>query len=97
MKRTASLLSTLILASMPFWASTVSLADELVVKEAATLEFHCHQQFPRTHLSRFYLEHGMHDEAATRVSDFYGPCDHEPTGAEEIGIQRRNLIDKERE
>jgi len=30
------------------------------------------------------------DESAGNIIDFYGPCDYDPTGAEEIRIQRRN-------
>ena len=97
MKTTVSLLSALTLTSTLFVASNPLLGDELVVKEAATLDFHCHQQTPATYRGRPYWDHGGLDEAMIALNDFYGPCDHELTGAEEIGIQRRNLIDKERQ
>lgn len=97
MKATVSLLSIVTLASTLFLASTALLADELVVKEAATLDFHCHQHFPATYPNRSYWNHGGYDETVSAVSDFYGPCDHELTRPEEIGLQRRNLIDKEAE
>jgi hypothetical protein len=32
------------------------------------------------------------DETAGNVIDFYGPCDHDPTGTDEIKTQRRVLM-----
>ena len=97
MKTTVSLLSALTLTSTLLVASNSLLGDELVVKEAATLDFHCHQHSPTTYRGRPYWDHGGLDEAMNALNDFYEPCDHELTGTEEIGIQRRNLIDKQRE
>ena len=89
MKKTISLLSNLFLASTLFWGVPTVEADELAIKEAANLSFYCHMQFPEMRADTLSWDRPVLDETAGKVIDFYGPCDHDPTGADEIRAQRR--------
>ena len=93
MKKTISLLSNLFLASTLFWGVPTVEADELVINEAANLSFYCHMQFPEMRADTLSWDRPVLDETAGNVIDFYGSCDHDPTGAEEVRIQRRMLRD----
>jgi hypothetical protein len=93
MKKTISLLSNMFLASTLFWGVPTSGADELVVKEAADLSGYCHMKFPPMREDTLSWAQPVLDETAGNVIDFYGSCDHDPTGAEEVRIQRRMLRD----
>ena len=93
MKKTISLLSNLFLASTLFWGAPTVEADELVIKEAANLTFYCHMKFPPMREDTLSWAQPVLDETAGNIIDFYGPCDHDPTGADEVRIQRRNPID----
>ena len=93
MKKTISLLSNMFLASTLFWGVPTLGADELVVKEAADLSRYCHMKFPPMRADTLSWDRPVLDETAGNVIDFYGSCDHDPTGAEEVRIQRRMLRD----
>ena len=90
MKKTISLLSNLFLSSTLFWGVPTLGADELVVKETADLSAYCHMKFPPMRADTLSWAQPVLDESAGNIIDFYGPCDYDPTGAEEIRIQRRN-------
>ena len=89
MKKTISLLSNMFLASTLFWGVPTLGADELVVKDAADLSGYCHMKFPPMRVDTLSWAQPVLDETAGNVIDFYGPCDHDPTGADEIRAQRR--------
>ena len=91
MKKTISLLSNLFLASTLFWGVPTLGADESVIKEAADLSAYCHMKFPPMREDTLSWAQPVLDETAGNVIDFYGSCDHDPTGAEEVRIQRRML------
>jgi len=92
MKKTISLLSNLFLASTLFWGVPTVEADELVIKEAANLSFYCHMQFPEMRADTLTWDRPVLDETTGNVIDFYGPCDHDPTGADAVRAQRRVLL-----
>ena len=93
MKKTISLLSNMFLASTLFWGVPTLGADELVVKEPADLSGYCHMKFPPMRADTLSRTQPVLDETAGNVIDFYGSCDHDPTGAEEVKIQGRNRSD----
>lgn len=97
MKKAISLLSNLLLSTTLFWGVPTAKADELVVKETAILGGYCHMKFPPLLESSLGWQAPVFDESAGNVIDFYGPCDHDPTGAVEIGIQRRHSIESDGE
>jgi hypothetical protein len=96
MKKTISLLTNLLLASTLFWA-VPSVNGEVVggqeiVKEAADSAGYCHMKFPPMREGSLSWEQPVFDEAAGNTVDFYGPCDHNPLGADEINAQRRIFL-----
>jgi hypothetical protein len=93
MKKTISLLSNLFLSSTLFWGVSTLSADELVVKETADMSAYCHMKFPPMRPDTLSWAQPVLDESAGNIIDFYGPCDHDPTGADEVRIQRWNPID----
>jgi len=93
MKTRISLLTNLFLSSTLFWGVPTLAAEELVIKEAAEASAYCHMKFPPMRPETLSWAQPVLDESAGSVIDFYGPCDHDPTGAEEIGKQRRNRSD----
>jgi hypothetical protein len=93
MKKTISLLSNMFLASTLFWGVPTLGADELVVKEAADPSAYCHMKFPPMREDTLSWPQPVLDGSTGNIIDFYGSCDHNPTGAEEIRIQRRNRSD----
>lgn len=92
MKKTKSLLSNLFLSSLLFWDVPTVEADDPVVTEAANLSFYCHMQLPEIRADTLSWDRPVLDSTAGNVIDFYGSCDHDPTGADEIGDQRRVLL-----
>ena len=92
MKRTVSLLTNLFLSSTLFWGVATVEADELVVKEAANAGVYCHMQFPAMRSDTLSWDRPVLDETTGNVVDFYGSCDHDPTGADEIRAQNRLLL-----
>ena len=96
MKTSASLLATLLMASTLFWG--VPTARGEVVKESADLSSYCHMKFPPLRQDTLTWSQPVLDENSGNIIDFYGPCDHDPMGQDEINSQERDLLrDYERE
>jgi hypothetical protein len=89
MKKINSQMATLVLSSMLLWGAAPLAAQELVLKESADMGAYCHMKFPPMRPDTLSWEQPVLDENVGSVIDFYGPCDHDPTGAEEVNIQRR--------
>jgi hypothetical protein len=76
-----------------FWA-VPSANGEIVggreiVKEPANAASYCHMQFPPMREDSLSWDRPVFDENAGNSIDFYGPCDHDPLGADEVKAQRR--------
>jgi hypothetical protein len=89
MRKTTALLSTLVLSSALFWGAAAGNADDMVVKQPADLSAYCHMKFPPMRQDTLSWAQPVLDESAGNIIDFYGPCDHDPTGLEERKRQRR--------
>jgi hypothetical protein len=89
MKTKISLLSSLLWSSTLFLAVTAVKADELIVKDAANLSSYCHMQFPEMQGDTLSWDRPVLDESSGNIVDFYGSCDHDPIGADEIKAQHR--------
>jgi hypothetical protein len=87
MKKAISLLCNLLLSTTLFWAVPAA-ADELVEKEDASLANYCHMKFPPMRENTLSWDHPELNTDAEKSIDFYGPCDHDPTGADEIKTQK---------
>jgi hypothetical protein len=87
MKNTKILFAALLLAGVT--ASGAALAQDGVTQDALTAGAYCHSEFPAMHAGSLGDEQPALKNADTgdRV-DFYGPCDVNPTGADQIQQQR---------
>jgi hypothetical protein len=73
-KKIMSLLANLFLSSTLFWCVPAAQADELAIKEAASLSFYCHTQFPAMRPDALSWDRPVLDEAAGNVNDLDGSC-----------------------
>ncbi len=104
MKKSVSLLSNLLVSSTLFWGVPMAYGEELgsgqVVRVPATDASYCHMKFPPiredTHMKfppiredTLSWSRPVLDDSSTAFIDFYGPCDHDPLGNDEIKAQRR--------
>ena len=96
MKKTISLLANLLLSSTLFWAvpsvNAEIVGGQEIVKEPASEASYCHMKFPPMRADSLSWEQPVFDEGSGNTIDFYGPCDHDPLGADELKAQRRVLI-----
>jgi len=98
MKKSVALLSSLVLSSTLFGG--VVMAQELssgaIVRVPAESGSYCHMKFPALREDTLSWTQPVFDEAAGPIVDFYGSCDHDPLGIDEIRTQRRlhNLYDE---
>lgn len=90
MKKSTTILANLALSSTLFWGVPTLEANELVIKHAADASAYCHMKFPPMREDTLSWAQPVLDENAGDIIDFYGPCDHDPTGAEERKRQRRH-------
>ena len=93
MKKSVALLSSLVLSSTLFGG--VVMAQELssgaIVRVPAESGSYCHMKFPALREDTLSWAQPVFDDAAGPIVDFYGSCDHDPLGIDEIRTQRRLL------
>ena len=93
MKWSVSLLSNLLLSSALFWGVPMAQGEELtpwaILKVPTDEAGYCHMKFPPILVDTLSWEQPVLNHAAGNVIDFYGSCDHDPLGAEEIEVQKR--------
>jgi hypothetical protein len=100
MKKTLSLLSNLLLSSTLFWGvptvggEEIGAGNELVVKVPADTSSYCHMKFPPMREDTLSWERPLLNENAGQIIDFYGPCDYDPVGGDEIRAQRALRFDR---
>ena len=93
MKKSVSLLSNLLLSSTLFWGVPSVEAEELIsIVPADSTAAYCHLKFPAMREDSLSWQQPVLDPLAGNIVDFYGPCDYDPTGADEIRAQRRVLL-----
>ena len=92
MKKTISLLSTLLISSALFWGVSPANANELVETEVVEFSGYCHMKFAPMIESTLSWDRPVLNADAGKIIDFYGPCDYDPTGAAEIRAQRSMLL-----
>ena len=93
MKTMKAVLSVLVLAGA-MGSSIASLAgvDGVILKEASTEGTYCHIKFPAIEERTLSWKRPvLKDPSESDIIDFYGPCDHDPLGKEEIQSQKRDL------
>jgi hypothetical protein len=91
MKRDISLVTNLLLSSTLFWGVPTADGQEGVVRIPAETTSYCHMKFPPILENTLFSVDPLLNESAGNSVDFYGSCDHDRLGADEIKAQRRVL------
>jgi hypothetical protein len=93
MKKSVSLLSNLVLFSTLFWGVPLAHGEELgsgqVVRVPASEASYCHMKFPPMREDSLSWSQPVFDDSSAAIIDFYGSCDYDPLGKDEIRVQRR--------
>ena len=92
MKKSVSLLCNLLLSSTLFWGVPSAEAQEIISSVPAGTTDYCHLKFPAMREDSLSWERPVLDSTTGSVVDFYGPCDYDPLGVDEIRVQRRVLL-----
>jgi hypothetical protein len=92
MKKSVSLLCNLLLSSTLFWGVPPAEAEELVSIVPTDTTAYCHLKFPAIREDTLSWEQPILDPHTGNIVDFYGPCDYNPVGLDEIRVQRRVLL-----
>ena len=92
MKKNLSLLCNLLLSSTLFWGLPPVEAEEMISSVPTDTTDYCHLKFPVMREDSLSWERPDLDSATGNVIDFYGPCDYDSTGFDEIRVQRRVLL-----
>jgi hypothetical protein len=92
MKKTISLLSNLLLSSTLFWGVPAVEAEEMISSVPTDITDYCHLKFPAIREDSLSWERPVLDPLTGSIVDFYGPCDYDPMGSDEIRAQRRMLL-----
>lgn len=88
MKRIGSCLSVLVLIGS-FGVSAAKADDGVLFKQEDTPGSYCHMKFPAIRPSTLGTDHPTLKSADTGdVIDFYGPCDENPTGQDQVTAQK---------
>jgi hypothetical protein len=91
MKKKISLLTNLLLSSTLFSGVPTADGQEGVVRIPAETTSYCHMKFPMIREDTLFSVDPRLNESAGNIIDFYGSCDHDPLGTDEIKAQRRVL------
>ena len=89
MNKGTSLLSNLLLSATLFWGLPAAATDLPIVRNPADAGNYCHMKFPPLREDSLSWEKPVLDVAAGNIIDFYGSCDHDPAGLDEVSVQRR--------
>jgi hypothetical protein len=66
--------------------------QETTVKVPADTTSYCHMKFPPIREDTLFSANPVLNESAGNIIDFYGPCEHDPLGKDEIRVQRDLLL-----
>ena len=92
MKKNITLISNLLLSSTLFWGVPMASGQETTVKVPADTTSYCHMKFPPIREDTLFSANPVLNESAGNIIDFYGPCEHDPLGKDEIRVQRDLLL-----
>lgn len=91
-KKSISLLVNLLMSSTLFWGVPAASGYEGAFKAPADTSTYCHMKFPPLREDTLTWNQPVLDESAGNIIDFYGPCDYDPMGQDEINVQRNVLL-----
>ena len=92
MKKSVSLLCNLLLSSTLFWGVPSVEAEEMISMIPTDITDYCHLTFPAMREDSLSWERPVLDSTTGSMVDFYGPCDYDPLGVDEIRVQRRVIL-----
>ena len=92
MKKSAALLGNLLLSSTLFWGVPSVEAQEMISTIPSDTTAYCHLKFPAMREDTLSWQTPILDPLTGSVVDFYGPCDYDPVGLDEIRVQRRVIL-----
>ena len=88
MKRINTLVGiTLLGATLGLGAAPAGAVDGLLLS-VELFPGYCHLQFPAIDENSLGHRPVLQDASTTDIIDFYGPCDHDPLGRDEVQDQR---------
>ena len=87
-----SLLTKLIISSTLFWGVSTAASQEVIVRVPVETTSYCHMKFPPISEDTLFSANPVLNESAGNSIDFYGSCDHDPLGLDEIRSQRQLLM-----
>ena len=91
------LFALILLGTVSLLAAPGSGAEGVIFKASTPDGKYCHLKFPAIREETLDWDHPvLKDPSEADLIDFYGPCDHDPLGVEEIRAQRRYLLRKQR-
>jgi hypothetical protein len=81
-------LATSLLGLTPVWA-----AQGIIYRSAAASDNYCHLKFPAIRENTLYSSRPvLKDPRDGDIIDFYGPCDYDPLGQQEVMRQRAEMV-----
>lgn len=90
MKKTTSLVALLFVLGVLVAGAAPALSQQVLLKVQLAGTDYCHLQFPQIDPETLYSgQPALSDPKSGDIVDFYGPCDHDPMGKEEIANQQR--------
>ncbi|MEX0803648.1 MAG: hypothetical protein WD688_10085 [Candidatus Binatia bacterium] len=92
MKKSISLLTNLLLSSTLFWGVPSASGQETIARVPADTTSYCHMKFPSIREDTLFSVNPMLDESTGNIIDFYGSCDHDPLGVDEVRTQKELLL-----
>ena len=89
METMKTILSVLFLAgAMGSSIAAAAGADGVILKDASTEGSYCHIKFPAIEERTLSWKRPvLKDPSSGDIIDFYGPCDHDPLGKDEVWAQ----------
>jgi hypothetical protein len=90
--KSISLLTNLIISSTMFWGVPIVGSQELMLKVPAETTSYCHMKFPPISEESLFSGNPVLNESSGNSIDFYGSCEHDPLGLDEIRSQRQLLM-----
>jgi len=93
MNKTKTAFSVLFLAGvMASSAASAAVNETVILKTFLTGSNYCHMKFPAIEERTLSWQYPvLKNPGEGDIIDFYGPCDHDPLGKEEIQSQKRDL------
>jgi hypothetical protein len=94
--KTARLLAVTLLAGGLLVARTASATDGVISKTELTPGSYCHMTFPAITDQSLFTDHPVLKSADSGdLIDFYGPCDENPVGADQVAAQRNQYFERQ--